>query len=205
MSNIKGLIRSDEKDYFGQVIKNIKNLIKYKRENNGKVDVNVGYIVNSYNYNQIYDLAVILKEIGVHYLRIKTDIASILNLTPEQQNIADDQLKKIEDILVDENFKLVRIHRIGNKTDKKRNFNKCRVNKLFGSVGSDGYLYACNYHPSRHGVKYLNTLDVGFQYAWENSNKDIDFVNKCPQVCDPFKNRANNLLEVIDIQGINFR
>lgn len=180
------------------VLENIKNLVQYRDKHNGKVDVNAGFVVNQYNYDEIYELAKVLKEAGVHYLRLKTDIASIMNLTPEKLQIAKSQIDRVQNELTNHrDFQLVCIHRLGQSIDKQRNFDICRVNRLFAAVGSDGCLYACNYHPSKNGLKFGDLLKDNFQTVWENHERSINCKEQCPKMCDPFKNRANNLLDVI--------
>lgn len=70
---------------FDLILKNIEDLNESKKKYNSNIDINVGYVINQYNYNQIYELAKKLKRIGVHYLRFKTDIASLLVMNDEQK------------------------------------------------------------------------------------------------------------------------
>lgn len=184
--------------FLDKIFNNINQLIEYKKKNNGTVDVNVGMVVNLYNYEEIYSLAKIVKELGCHYFRLKTDIASIYNMTNEQIEISKNQIRKIEEELNDENFQLVNLHRLDKKEDKSRCFEICRINKLFAAIGTDGRVYACNYHPSRHGISWGDALKESFSTIWENSDKKISCKNSCPAVCDPFKTRANNLLELME-------
>lgn len=196
-ANMKYCGEINEFNCFERVIENIAGLVRYRDQHNGKVDVNVGFVVNQYNYNEIYDLAKILKRIGVHYFRLKTDIASIMNLTPEKLQIAKNQIAQVEKELSDDYFKIVCIHRLDNPEDKTRKFEICRISRLYAAIGSDGCMYACNYHPSKNGIKFGDLLKDNFQQIWENCKKSINCKEACPAMCDPFKNRANNLLNEI--------
>ena len=69
---------------------------------------------------------------------------------------------------------------------------------LVGNISSDGNLYPCNYHPKRNGYNYGSLLTNNYNDIWFNilNNKiDSQLPGICPKVCDPFKNRANRLLE----------
>lgn len=189
----------EETKTFDLILKNIKELNESKKKNNSDLDINVGYVINQYNYNQIYELAKKIKVIGVHYLRFKTDIASLLIMNDEQKHIASEQIKKIKRELCDDYFSIVEIHNIMCDNEKKRNFSRCFVHYLISNISADGKVYLCNYHPKRDGYTYGSAIDQDFSEIWENIlNSDIDssIPNICPSVCDPFKNRANRLLEI---------
>ena len=72
---------------FENILKNIEDLNESKKKYKSNIDINVGYVINEYNYDQIYDLAAKLKRIGVHYLRFKTDIASLLVMNDDQKKL----------------------------------------------------------------------------------------------------------------------
>ncbi|WP_001096352.1 radical SAM/SPASM domain-containing protein [Bacillus toyonensis] len=181
---------------FETILNNLKMLIDNREKYNSNLDVNIGFIVNAYNYKEMYDLAGILKSIGVHNFRIKTDIASRLNVDDEMIKEIKRDFERIRQDFEDGYFKLVTIHKL-EENDKIRTFNKCTINKLVSNVSSDGNVYACNYHPPIDGVRYDNVLKYDFETIWENANKDFDIKELCPKMCDPFKTRANNLLDAI--------
>jgi hypothetical protein len=64
---------------------------------------------------------------------------------------------------------------------------------------SDGHLYPCNYHPRPGGASYGSAIDSSFREVWEGIQRRRirdDLPAICPKVCDPFKNRANGMLQV---------
>lgn len=183
---------------FHTIINNIKALNSKKKEINGKTDINIGYMLNQFNYNEIYKIAKEMKQIGVHYFRLKTDISSQMLLDEEQNAIVREQIEKIKNELEDDNFKFVAIHRLGNETEKIRDFKKCFIHYLYGAVSADGNVYPCNYHPKVDGYTYDSAITNKFGDIWENiKNYEIDknIPKICPNRCDPFKTRANRLLE----------
>lgn len=120
-------------------------------------------------------------------------------MNDEQKHIASEQIKKIKRELCDDYFSIVEIHNIMCDNEKKRNFSRCFVHYLISNISADGKVYLCNYHPKRDGYTYGSAIDQDFSEIWENIlNSDIDssIPNICPSVCDPFKNRANRLLEI---------
>lgn len=184
---------------YDQVLENIKSLCDRKAKLNSQTDINVGYVINQYNYDQLYDLAQKLKSYGVHYLRFKTDIASLMNMNGTQKKVAKEQILKTRRVLTDENFDVVEIHDVLKDREKERFFSKCYIHYLIGNISSDGNVYLCNYHPKIGGYHYGSAIDYTFGEVWDNMLRNpIDKLipNICPSVCDPFKNRANRLLEV---------
>lgn len=187
-----------ENGTFEKVLNNIESLSKQKEKNNSQLDINIGYIINQYNYEQVYELAKILKKIGVHYFRLKTDISSIMILDEEQSIDVKKQIKKVKEEVEDEYFKIIEIHKIGDEKQKIRDFKKCFIHYLYGAISADGKVYPCNYHPKVNGYFYDSTIEKNFGVIWENlMNYEIDknIPEICPDRCDPFKTRANRLLE----------
>lgn len=182
---------------FDQVIRNICLLNNVKHRNQSNLDINIGFVVNQYNYKEIVDAAKILKKIGVHYLRLKFDIAIKLKLSNDELKQVSDQIAYIRENLEDDYFKLIEIHKMSEivASDLHRNFRICLINKLFGAIGPDGGLYACNYHAKKGGIILGDLLHESFSEVWNRT--DHSDVSKCPFVCDPFKNRANNMLTAL--------
>ena len=181
-----------------KVLNTIEKLSERKKEIGSDTDINVGYVVNQYNYDEIYDLAKKLKSIGVHYLRFKTDIASLMNMSEEQRKEAKEQILLAKNELEDDNFSIVEIHNVLHDREKSRYFSKCFIHYLIGNISADGNIYPCNYHPKPNSYYFGSAIDEKFDQIWDGlkSNKIDSLLPKiCPSVCDPFKNRANKLLE----------
>lgn len=184
---------------FDKVIETIEGLSKLKQRINSNTDINIGYVINSYNYDELYDVAVILKNAGVHYLRFKTDIASLMTMSNEQREIAKNQIEKIRTELINDKFDIVEIHNVLDDRKKSREFSHCFIHYLIGNISADGNVYPCNYHPKPNGYYYSSAIENNFSSIWDNMlDTDIDksLPDICPEVCDPFKNRANKLLEI---------
>ena len=185
---------------YDNILSTIENLNKRKKELNSLTDINIGYVINEYNYNQIFSVAEKLKKIGVHYLRFKTDIASILNLSSEERKEAKSQIKKVKKYLCDSYFSVVEIHNVMDSNKKTRKFDKCFIHYLVANISADANLYPCNYHPSPKNDSFgLIENETDLKDLWDNLlNNELDkkIPGICPEVCDPFKNRANRVLEI---------
>lgn len=120
-------------------------------------------------------------------------------LEKENYNITKKQIKLVKEHCNDNNFELVEIHKLGDEKQKSREISKCYIHYLMGAISADGKVYPCNYHPKPNGYFYDSCVNKNFGDIWENLMQyDIDtkIPTICPKVCDPFKNRANKLLEV---------
>ncbi|MDO5557029.1 MAG: radical SAM protein [Clostridia bacterium] len=188
-----------EKDMFDKIVTNIEGLIRYKKNNNSNIDVNIGYMVNKLNYCELYNVAKKLKEIGIHYLRLKTDISSQIVLNEAENKELKMQIRNIKNDIEDNYFKIIEIHKIGNEEQKYRDFKKCFIHYLYGAISADGRVYPCNYHPKVNGYSYESSIEKKFGDIWDKIQKyeiDKEIPNICPDRCDPFKTRANRLLEL---------
>ncbi len=181
-----------------KILQNISSINDAKLKEHTNVDINVGFVVNEYNYSEIILAAQKLKNVGVHYFRLKFDIAIRHKLNDTQLEEVRKQIQYIHEHMEDEYFKLIEIHRMSEiiSSDQHRLFDRCFINKLYAAVGPDAHLYACNYHAKKGGIKYSSLLEQDFADVWSSFNH-CD-VKKCPKVCDPFKNRANNMLNALN-------
>lgn len=182
-----------------KILNTISSLSEKKKIINSNTDINVGYVVNEYNFNELYEIAIKLKNSGVHYLRLKTDIASLMKMSRDQRELAKLEIEKIKKNLVDDYFQIVEIHDVLDEREKTREHSKCFVHYLIGNISADGNVYPYNYHPKPNGYHLGSAIDKEFGTIWnEMQNNDIDKLlpGICPAVCDPFKNRANKLLEI---------
>lgn len=181
-----------------KILQNISSINDAKLKEHTNVDINVGFVVNEYNYSEIILAAQKLKNVGVHYFRLKFVLRLMHKLNDTQLEEVRKQIQYIHEHMEDEYFKLIEIHRMSEiiSSDQHRLFDRCFINKLYAAVGPDAHLYACNYHAKKGGIKYSSLLEQDFADVWSSFNH-CD-VKKCPKVCDPFKNRANNMLNALN-------
>ena len=189
---------------FNRAMRNLEGLVRRREDTGNSVDINAAFILYPHNYHEVYEAAARLKEIGVDCLRIKQDISGNRRLSTAQVTEALALLDRIDADLVDDGFRLIRIHRLMDPDEGRRTFSRCLITDMMAAVGSDGNLYPCNYHPRPGGVVYGSAIDHPFRDVWEGARRaqlKAGIPKVCPAVCDPFKNRANQLLNaVVEVQ-----
>jgi hypothetical protein len=186
---------------FNKLLKNIRNLAKLKsKTSGGTCEINASFVLYPENYREVYNAALIMKDLGIRYFRVKQDISMEQLLNEQEKCEVQLLLDKIKNTLEDRYFKVILIHRLHNSNDMKRNFSECIIINLMAAIGSDEKLYPCNYHPQPFGLSYGSIVDNSFKEVWEGPLRrkiNNQIFHCCPPVCDPFKNRANQLLNVI--------
>ncbi len=184
---------------FERAMANLRRLAQRRDETGSRLEINVSFILYPENYHEVYDAAALVRAAGADRLRLKRDISGDKLLDETQRAEATALIGRIRDDLVDEHFDLVEIHQLDHLAEATRSFHTCSITDLMAAVGSDGHLYPCNYHPRPGGASYGSAIDSSFRDVWEGTQRARirgDLPSICPKVCDPFKNRANKMLEV---------
>lgn len=184
---------------FERMQRNLTGLLRRRSATPGtQLAINTAFILYPENHHELYEAARMLKEVGVDCLRVKRDISGERVLSEEQRLATLEQMARIRADLVDDSFGFVAIHDLRQVAEPQRQFSSCTITDLMAAVGSDGHLYPCNYHPRPGGASYGDATEISFQDVWEGALRariKQDLPRICPKVCDPFKNRANRLLE----------
>jgi MoaA/NifB/PqqE/SkfB family radical SAM enzyme len=184
---------------FHQAVANLKRLVACRAEAGTHLEVNVSFVLYPGNYHEVYGAACIAKAAGADRLRLKRDISGDRLLDRLQREEANALIDRIRKELVDDAFQLIEIHKLDYTGELDRRFHICSITDLMAAVGSDGHLYPCNYHPRPGGASYGSAVETSFQHVWEGARRmelRRQLPGICPKVCDPFKNRANNMLQV---------
>jgi MoaA/NifB/PqqE/SkfB family radical SAM enzyme len=184
---------------FDRVVANLRALADRRRLDHTDVEIGVSFILYPENYHEVYDVAVLAREAGADRLRLKRDISGARLLDATQVDDANALIARIRDELVDDMFELVEIHKLDYEGALTRQFSTCSITDMSAAVGSDGHLYPCNYHPRPGGASYGSAIDTSFAQVWEGLMRARlrgELPSICPNVCDPFKNRANTMLAV---------
>jgi MoaA/NifB/PqqE/SkfB family radical SAM enzyme len=189
--------RSAGQDRFRQAVSNLRRLVQRRRETGSQLAVNASFVLYPETHRELYDAASLLKDIGVDTLRLKRDISGDRPLGASQVPVVAELIRRIEDELVDDSFRLLTIHPFSRPQDMVRSFSVCSITNMMAAVGSDGCLYPCNYHPRPGGWSYGSAIERPFREVWEGARRlelRGQLPNICPKVCDPFKNRTNRLM-----------
>jgi MoaA/NifB/PqqE/SkfB family radical SAM enzyme len=183
---------------FERALGNLRQLVRRRAETGSNLDISVSFILYPENHHEVYDAAALVREVGADRLRLKRDISGDKLLDPAQRRTANTLIGRIRDELVDDRFELIEIHQLDNLAEQIRTFRTCAITDLMAAVGSDGHLYPCNYHPRPGGASYGSAIDTSFREVWEGPQRrkiKRGIPDICPKVCDPFKNRANKMLQ----------
>lgn len=184
---------------FEKVITNLQALtLAAANSQNSNLEVNASYILYPENFHEVFDAAVLLKDVGVRHMRVKRDNSGNRRLNSKQNVIVQDLLNRIDADLCSDDFRLVRIHSDDDEANVIRQFKSCRITDLTTAIGSDGGVYPCNYHPRPDGHSYGNLIENSFTEIWEGEQRKrlrATLPKICPAVCEPFKMRANAFLE----------
>ncbi|OOM71138.1 cyclic pyranopterin monophosphate synthase [Clostridium puniceum] len=169
---------------FNDVIESIKLLNRDK-----KCTVGFSFLVinneDATNIKEIYDAAVIAKEIGCDYFELKNKFdMSHKNIMPPDKymEILKDQLVKIRDLETHDyriyaNYNISNIVNDNGKIDKK--CNKCYIAN-FRTVVTPSGAYFCSYHRGNDIKKYGDINKNSFRECWESREKENIYVDTNP-------------------------
>jgi sulfatase maturation enzyme AslB (radical SAM superfamily) len=186
---------------FEAAVANLTRLAARRRATGSELEISVSFILYPQNHHELYEAARVAREAGADRLRLKRDISGERLLDAASRTAAGKLVQRIRRDLVDDDFQLVEVHKTDEPANLTRTFAQCSITNLMAAVGSDGHLYPCNYHPRPGGASYGSAIDTSFQEVWEGARRmqlRRQLPSICPKVCDPFKNRANNLLQAAD-------
>lgn len=154
----------------------------------------VGYsflIVNNdevSNVHEIYNAAVIAKEIGCDYFELKNKFDEShrnIMLPSEKMNEIIEQLNKIKE-LEDDKFKIYTNYNVKNIILENGNLdqkcNQCYVSNLRTVITSSG-AYLCSYHRGNESKKYGDVINNSFSEIWMSDNRKSLYSNTNP-TCD---------------------
>ena len=186
---------------FQRALDALRQLGRIRRATNGGVQLAVGFIVYPANYHELYQAAELAKHAGAHVFKIKRDTSCLKLLNAEGRKKVLEQIERARNELEDDSFEILAVHSMNETSVPLREFSKCRITSLMASVGSDGNLYPCNYHPRPGARHYGSVIERGFATAWEGHfRSDLKGMlpTICPPTCDPFKQRANTLFDSLE-------
>lgn len=190
--------RASQQKELDKVFNNIFLLKKFKDLNRTNIEINCSCIIYPENYREIYSLAKKLKTLGVCTLRLKKDIYGAKVLNKQQKEECLKLISNIRNELEDDKFTLITVHDLNNDNEQLQDFGSCLISKMMAAVGSDGYLYPCNYHPRPGGFKLGSLVENTLEKIWESTYRaqiNCKIPSICPSVCDPFKTRSNRLFD----------
>jgi MoaA/NifB/PqqE/SkfB family radical SAM enzyme len=165
---------------FNKVIKNIKNLVKYRKE----CIIGVGYVVCKENWRGILKAAQLAKDLGVQNFRISA------SFTPQGFSYFDGFLDEAKELsyqaqeLSDENFTVFNLFndRIQDTFESVQDYDKCPIKELLTYIGADYNVYTCcTLAFNKRG--FIGSLkEQSFKELWNSEQKIKMFNNHNPSI-----------------------
>jgi cyclic pyranopterin phosphate synthase len=216
------LRKTNKYNNFDVVIKNIKKLIKTKKDLKSNIIIGVGFVVTEDNYVEIEDFSNLFKDIDVDYCQFKPEIIQIERVNERilkkdshglMQISSDFWLNKVT-FLLDQAKNL-----LGNKfecnsykiedliVDVKnygRNYKECIGSQFQPCIGADGNVYVCTNHRGHKKYSYGSIYEKSFKEIWSDIKKRGEVMNvinnkekfsKCTHLCKPHE--SNKILYAI--------
>lgn len=150
-------------DHFDKVIKNLRLLVKLKKETGSKVDISYKFLINPQNWHEIYEACKIAKEIGVRDFHARPADLQRKDL----ENLEGTEYKKMRESMESaynheeiqrlfqkchelEEGDIFRVFTVMHKYDPefkiKHPFKNCVSSSLMLQACSDGNVYVCADH-----------------------------------------------------------
>ncbi len=182
--NLKGRVG------FSRTVKSLGELIEKR---NGKLKVNVSYVISEKNTKEIVKTTKLMDDLGVDEIRFRVDITNpekihaLSGLIISELNKAKDYSKK--------HIKVASVYS-PNEIKEDSIFHshgkRCFTQHLWACVGPDCNLYACG-HRTYHGIEsYGSLLDNSFKELWTSEKRLANLKNLPMTFLDSIKNGKNN-------------
>ncbi len=195
---------------FDEVCDNIRRFSQIKQDN---CELGINFVINHENANQVYDMAKMVKKLGVNHIKYAARVTKDLFAyhEPFKQAVIE-QLHRTKEELEDENFKV--INKYEGDFDSAllfhRCYSKCYVNRIFTVIAADSKVYFC------HDKAYVNDGVVGdlcnrsFKELWFAEDiikryQEFDAQKECNHHCVyDDRNELLNTFYSLDRNHINF-
>jgi len=184
---------------FSRTIKSLGELIEKK---NGKLKVNVSYVISEKNPNEIVKTTKLMDDLGVDEIRFRVDITNpekihaISGLIIYELNKAKNSPKKHIKVASVYSPNEIKEDSIFHSCGKK-----CFTQHLWACVGPDCNLYACGHRTYKGVEPYGSLLDHSFKELW-TSEKRLENLKNLPDeycnFCSPFSSRTNDFMTFLE-------
>lgn len=203
-------VRQLQLEAFDEVCNNISRFAERKQRN---CELGINFVINHENAGQVYDMAKMVKELGVNHIKYTARVTKDLFVyhEPFKQN-AIEQIYRAKAELEDEKFKV--INKYEGDFDSAllfhRCYDKCYINRIFTVIAADSKVYFC------HDKAYVKAGVVGdlkkqsFKELWfsEETRKRYQEFNpqkECNHHCVyDDRNELLNTFYSLDRNHINF-
>lgn len=129
---------------FNEVCDNIYQFSKRKGDN---CELGINYVINNENADQIYNMAKMVKDLGVNHIKYTARVTKDLFTYHEPFKMnAIEQIHQAKKELEDENFSIINKYESDFESvlTFHRCYEKCYVNRIFTVIAADSKVYFCH-------------------------------------------------------------
>lgn len=204
------MVRQLSIEAFGEVCDNISKFSKMKQNN---CELGINFVINHENADQVYDMAKMVKGLGVNHIKYTARVTKDLFEYHEsfKQN-AIDQIHRAKEELESSAFRVINKYEgdFDSALVFHRCYNKCYINQIFTVIAADSKVYFC------HDKAYVKEGVVGdlrnrsFKELWFSKEitkryQDFDAQKECNHHCVyDDRNGLLNTFYSLDKNHINF-
>lgn len=203
-------IRGIKKNSFQELCENIKEFARMKEDT---CELGVNVVVSDQNYGEIYQMAKLMKSLGVNHVKFAPLITT--NTREYHKEFKDEVTKEIlraQEELTDEHYRIINLY-TGDFEDSvvfERQYSECPIKEFICVIGANAKVYYC------HDKAYLSDgcvcdiREASFKEEWQSENvtkkfKDFDAKQCCKQHCVyDSRNKLINSFLATDRNHINF-
>lgn len=203
-------VRDLDIDAFDEVCENISNFAKIKEP---YCEFGINFVITHENSEQVYDMAKMMKELGVNHIKFSARITKDLfeyHATFKESVI--EQLHRVQEELEDDKFKVINKYEgdFDSAMVFERKYHKCYIHNLVTTIAADSKVYFC------HDKAYVSTGIVGdlkkksFKELWFSEEvvkryREFDAMTECRHHCVyDDRNLLLDTLYHLDENQINF-
>ncbi len=194
---------------FSEVCDNIKNFADIKSK---QCEFGINFVINHENADQVYDMAKLMKELGVNHIKFAARITkNLFEYHAAFKESVIEQLHRAQE-LEDDTFKVINKYEGDFDTAMlfERQYHKCYVSNLVTTIAADSKVYFC------HDKAYVSSGIVGdlstqsFKKLWFSPEvtkryQEFDAMKECCHHCVyDDRNILLNTLYSLDQNQINF-
>lgn len=205
-----GKVRQLPKEAFDEVCDNIREFSKKKGE---FCELGVNFVINHENAHQIYDMAKLVKGLGVNHIKFTARITKGLFKYHEPfKEKAIFQIHKAQEELEENGFKIINKYEGDFESAMvfHRCYEKCYINNIFTVIAANSKVYFC------HDKAYVSCGEVGdlnnksFKELWfseevQKRYEEFDPRKECKHHCVyDDRNELLNTFYSLDRNHINF-
>ena len=205
-TNIHGVKESE----FEEVLRNIENSVKIKKENNFSVQIGVQFILMPENIDTVELLAKRVKDIGVDNFQVKPGHSHPKSsYTPTIYKFSQDYLKESLEKLEDKDFTVVVRVKSAERLLQERNYKTCHGFDFYAILDAKGNVVPCNVFYGNPEYIYGNINNSSFKDIWFSQRKQ-DIIKKITEsefaMCGNYRCRLdvmNRYLERVKNPEVN--